>query len=71
MGAGRRLGFLRLERGGGVFRHALGRVALRAVFMDAACHKDIAVLGMFMGTGASLCPLGVAASRVMAWVVFA
>ena len=71
MGAGSRLGFLRLGRGGGILRHAFRRVAIRAVFMGAACHKGITVLGMFMGTGDFRCPLGVAAAFVVLRVMFA
>ena len=58
MGAGRRFNgfcrFLRLRQGGGILRHALDRVTLRAVFMDAARHKGIAGLVMFMSAGTSL-----------------
>ena len=39
--------------------------------MDTLGYKGIAVLVMFMGTGASLCPLGVAAAFVVLRVVFA
>ena len=70
MGAGRRLGFLRLGRGGGILQHAFCRVALRRMLVNALGHEFIAVLRVFMGTGDFLCPLGVAAAFVMLGVVF-
>ena len=71
MGAGSRLGFLRLGRGGGILRHAFCRVALRRMLVDALGHKGIAVLRVFMGTGDFRCPLGVAAAFVVLRVMFA
>ena len=70
MGTFCRLGFLRLGRGGRARGHALRRVALVCMLMDAVCHKGITVLGVFMAAWRSLAALGVAALVRVLWVVF-
>lgn len=71
MGTFCRLGFLRFGRDGRVAGHALCRVALVCMLMDALGHFRIAIVRMFMGAGRSLDALGIAAVGVVFCVVLA
>ena len=65
------LPIFRIGRAGCVVRYAFCRVAVRRMLVDTACHKGIAVLGVFVIAGRPLAALGVTAILRMFGVVFA
>lgn len=65
------LPIFRIGRAGCVVRYAFCQVAVRRMLVDAACHKGIAVLGVFVIAGCPLDALGIAAVGVVFCVVLA